>query len=71
MKTNIKYLIIFILLGIMCIASLGLCFYGFFNHGYSIVQSILFTLITCVIAELFAGLVYLTCWVFEYLFDKR
>ena len=41
MKNNIKHLIGYILLIIISIATLGICFYGFFDCGYSIIQSIL------------------------------
>ena len=65
MKINIKHLIGYILLVIISIATLGLCFYGFFDCGYSIVGSILFTLLTYAIAAGCIGVAYFLTWLFD------
>ena len=65
MKINIKHLIGYILLVIISIATLGLCFYGFFDCGYSTVQSILFTLLTCAISAGCIGIAYFLTWLFD------
>lgn len=65
MKINIKHLIGYILLTIVSIATLCLCFYGFFDCGYSIIESILFTLLTCAIAAGCIGIAYLFVWLFN------
>ena len=65
MKINIKHLIGYILLTIISIATLGLCFYGFFSCGYSIIESILFTLLTCVVTGVIVGLGFAFFWLFD------
>lgn len=65
MKISIKYLIGYILFVIISIATLGLCFYGFFDCGYSIIESILFTLLTYTIAAGCIGIGYIFVWLFD------
>ena len=65
MKNNIKHLIGYILLIIISIATLSLSFYGFFDCGYSVIESILFTLLTCAIAAGCISISYLFIWLFD------
>ena len=65
MKYIIKHLIGYILLIIISIITLSLCFYGFFDCGYSIIESILFTLLTCAIAAACISIGYLFVWLFD------
>lgn len=62
---NIKHLIGYILLTLISIGILGICVYAFFACGYSIIESFLFMLVTCVITVLMLGIVYLFIWLFD------